>query len=74
MELLRPRHDVMGYVDFYSLFVQPDKDWKSILNSISEGPHQPSLFDERLGSPRINECNGNLLTLPSGSGLDEVNT
>ena len=36
----------MYYVDFYSLFNQPDKDRKNILNSPSEEPHEPSLFDE----------------------------
>ena len=40
------RITLMYYVDFSSLFNHPDKDWKNILNSISEGPHEPSLFDE----------------------------
>ena len=40
------RITLMYYVDFYSLFNHPDKDWKAILNSISEEPHEPSLFDE----------------------------
>ena len=39
------RITMMYYVDFYSLFNQPDKDWKNILNSTSEGSHEPSLFD-----------------------------
>ena len=40
------RITLMYHVGFYSLFNQPDKDWKNILSSISEGPHEPSLFDE----------------------------
>ena len=40
------RITLMYYVAFYSLFNQPDKDWKNILNSTSEGSHEPSLSDE----------------------------
>lgn len=39
------RITLMHYVDFYSLFNHPEKDWESILETASELPHQPSLFD-----------------------------
>ena len=44
------RITMMYYVDFYSLFNLPDKDWGNILNSTSEGPHEPSSFDEGAGN------------------------
>lgn len=39
------RINMMYYVDFYSLFNNPDKDWESILSEASGSPPQPSLFD-----------------------------
>ncbi len=39
------RINLMYYVDFYSLFNHPEKDWESILESASGIPHHPSLFD-----------------------------
>ena len=39
------RITLMYYVDFYSLFNHPEKDWESILEAASELPHQPALFD-----------------------------
>lgn len=39
------RITLMYYVDFYSLFNHPEKDWESILEAASEVPRQPSLFD-----------------------------
>ncbi len=39
------RINLMYYVDFYSLFNHPEKDWESILESAFGVPHHPSLFD-----------------------------
>lgn len=39
------RINLMYYVDFYSLFNHPEKDWESILESASGEPPLPSLFD-----------------------------
>lgn len=39
------RITLMYYVDFYSLFNHPEKDWESILEAAAELPRQPSLFD-----------------------------
>ena len=39
------RITLMYYVDFYSLFNQPERDWECILEAASESPHQTSLFD-----------------------------
>lgn len=39
------RINLMYYVDFYSLFNHPEKDWETILGSASDAPPQPSLFD-----------------------------
>ena len=39
------RINLMYYVDFYSLFNHPEKDWEAILGSASNAPSQPSLFD-----------------------------
>lgn len=39
------RISLMYYVDFYSLFNHPEKDWESILESASGIPRHPSLFD-----------------------------
>lgn len=39
------RINLMYYVDFYSLFNHPEKDWEAILESASGVPAQPSLFD-----------------------------
>ncbi|MDD4634614.1 MAG: IS4 family transposase [Bacteroidales bacterium] len=39
------RITLMYYVDFYSLFNHPEKDWESILKSASEVPRQLTLFD-----------------------------
>ena len=39
------RITLMYYVDFHSLFNNPEKDWESILPAASGGLPQPSLFD-----------------------------
>lgn len=39
------RINLMYYVDFYSLFNHPEKDWEIILGSASDAPPLPSLFD-----------------------------
>jgi len=39
------RITLMYYVDFYSLFNQPDKDWKILLENTSKDPPQLTLFD-----------------------------
>lgn len=36
---------LMYYVDFYSLFKHPEKDWESMLEATSETPNMPTLFD-----------------------------
>lgn len=38
------RITLMYYVDFYSLFNHPEKDWEACLNSAADPPLQPSLF------------------------------
>ena len=37
---------LMYYVDFYSLFNHPEKDWKMLLNQSSKSPPIASLFDQ----------------------------
>lgn len=39
------RITLMYYVDFYSLFNNPEKDWNIILSEASDAPPEPSLFD-----------------------------
>src|SRR5574344_300503 len=39
------RITLMYYVDFYSLFNHPEKDWEAYLEKTSESPPEPSLFD-----------------------------
>lgn len=39
------RITLMYYVDFYSLFNNPEKEWKIILSEASDAPPEPSLFD-----------------------------
>ncbi len=39
------RITLMYYVDFYSLFNNPEKDWEIILAEASDAPPEPSLFD-----------------------------
>jgi len=39
------RITLMYYVDFYSLFNNPEKDWKTYLKEASESPPEPTLFD-----------------------------
>jgi len=39
------RITLMYYVDFYSLFNNPEKDWEEMLNSIDKPPPIPTLFD-----------------------------
>ena len=41
----RVRIALMYYVDFYSLFSNPGKEWEIILSEASGAPPQPSLFD-----------------------------
>ena len=36
---------MMYYVDFYSLFNNPEKDWEIILGKASDAPPEPSLFN-----------------------------
>lgn len=36
---------LMYYVDFYSLFNNPEKDWETILSAASGAPPEPTLFD-----------------------------
>ena len=35
----------MYYVDFYSLFNNPEKDWEAYLKEKAESPPEPSLFN-----------------------------
>jgi hypothetical protein len=39
------RITLMYYVDFYSLFNNPEKDWKTYLKEASDSPPEPTLFD-----------------------------
>jgi hypothetical protein len=39
------RITLMYYIDFYSLFNHPEKDWEAILEAASDEPPQPMLFD-----------------------------
>ena len=39
------RITLMYYVDFYSLFNHPEKDWEAGLKEAAESPQMPSLFD-----------------------------
>ncbi len=39
------RITLMYYVDFYSRFNNPEKEWEIILSEASGPPHIPSLFD-----------------------------
>ena len=39
------RITLMYYVDFYSLFNNPEKEWELMLSEASGAPPQPSLFD-----------------------------
>ena len=39
------RITLMYYVDFYSLFDNPEKDWEMLLSETKAPPHEPSLFD-----------------------------
>ena len=39
------RINLMYYVDFYSLFNNPEKEWETILSEASGAPPVPSLFD-----------------------------
>lgn len=39
------RINLMYYVDFYSLFNNPEKEWEIILSEASGAPPEPSLFD-----------------------------
>ena len=39
------RITLMYYVDFYSLFNHPEKDWEACLKEAAESPQMPSLFD-----------------------------
>lgn len=36
---------LMYYVNFYSLFNEPDKDWERVLRKVAEPPLEPTLFD-----------------------------
>ena len=42
------RITLMYYVDFYSLFNNPEKEWEIILSEAFGAPPQPSLFDWRV--------------------------
>ena len=39
------RITLMYYVDFYSLFNYPEKDWEAYLKEKAESPPEPSFFD-----------------------------
>lgn len=39
------RITLMYYVDFYSLFNNPEKDWQMLLEQPPEAPPEPSIFD-----------------------------
>jgi hypothetical protein len=39
------RITLMYYVDFYSLFNHPEKDWEAILEAVAEEPPLSMLFD-----------------------------
>ena len=39
------RITLMYYVNFYSLFNNPEKDWEQMLSSIESSPPKPTLFD-----------------------------
>ena len=39
------RISLMYYVDFYSLFNNPEKDWEQMLNQAKNPPPEPTLFD-----------------------------
>ena len=39
------RITLMYYVDFYSLFNNPEKDWETVLAEASETPPELTLFD-----------------------------
>ena len=39
------RITLMYYVEFYSLFNNPEKDWEILLGKASEAPPDPLLFD-----------------------------
>jgi hypothetical protein len=39
------RITLMYYVDFYSLFNHPEKDWEAYLKEASDSPPEPTLFD-----------------------------
>ena len=39
------RITLMYYVDFHTLFNNPEKEWEIILANASESPPEPSLFD-----------------------------
>jgi len=39
------RITLMYYVDFYSLFNHPEKDWEACLKEAAESPQMPSLVD-----------------------------
>ena len=36
---------LMYYVDFYSLFNKPEKDWIDMLKHMEESPSQLTIFD-----------------------------
>ncbi len=39
------RINLMYYMDFYSLFNCPEKDWEKVLELATESPPEPSFFD-----------------------------
>ena len=39
------RITLINYIDFYSLFNNPEKDWEILLGKASAAPPKPSLFD-----------------------------
>ena len=39
------RITLMYYVDFYSLFNHPERDWEASLKAVSGIPSEPTLFD-----------------------------
>ena len=54
---------LMYYVDFYSLFNHPEKDWKMLLNQSSKSPPIASLFDQGGLESKIESSTDSILRL-----------
>lgn len=70
------RITLMYYVDFYSLFSHPEKDWEILLHEASGAPPEPSLFGRRglvslktkTQQPKIKQLRQILCLLPTFIG------